>query len=485
MNRQAGWIVALACIVTCAAAGQVRQLPTGQALDRNMQIGSGGYNHVVGGSGGVNAQLIATNQVTGLAGFSGVTLVAPNQLRITPPSAYLDTFLRQSVGVGQAITHTAHSSTAFYSEARTVFDVPRSGGAGLPASYTVAGGSAGASVIERAYSDARRQFDAVLPQAIQAGRQEPLPQQAVFRPEPVVPPHAAFTAVTTEQRQRETLARELLEAQNALRGVNESATDVPPGPNAGGEKTLGDATGELAASTRGGQMVPTRGQDVFVDILMAMKSERENATIPGRNPGEPSIELAPVKPREPGESPVDVEDHTVVIRGLAGASQDMFNQHMVRGQTAMRAGRYYEAAKNFEVAVVLNPANPVALIGQGLAVFAAGEFYSASNTFRRALESFPPIMETRLDMPGMLSKGDFEKRLAELNERAAPEDADTPILLLATFVNYNAGDLKTARAHAARLAERTDIRPIAKLYAEYVQTGEIPKSLGEATPGRR
>ena len=51
--------------------GGIGQIQTGRILDRNLQIGSGGYNVVSGGSGGVNTQLFINRQVRGLGLFRG------------------------------------------------------------------------------------------------------------------------------------------------------------------------------------------------------------------------------------------------------------------------------------------------------------------------------------------------------------------------------------------------------------------------------
>ena len=179
---------------------------------------------------------------------------------------------------------------------------------------------------------------------------------------------------------------------------------------------------------------------------------------------------------------VEVQNDRIVVHGLAGQAQDMFNKYMTRGQAGLKDGRYYEAARSFDMAAILNNTNPMATIGQGLAVFGAGEFYSAAQLFRRALETFPPIMETKLNMADMLKEGDLATQLKDLNERAASDEAETPLLFLAAFVNFNADDAKTARAFAARLVKREDAKPVVKTFAIYVQTGKIPKELPAEQP---
>jgi len=484
MNRPgiiALWI-ALAVMLSVPAWAQVRQVTGGNALDRNLQVGGGGVNQPVNRVNFPNSELVATGQVTGLAGFSGMTLVAPNELRITPPSAALDTFLGQSVGVQQAANNMAYSPTAFFSPSRTVMDVPRGNFATTPSSYAVPAGSpaATAAVIQRAYADVRQLYDAALPAVPQPGRRDDIqPQYTIMPMDLNVTPGLA----TVERRQQESLARDLVAAQIALRDSTPGADIADPlvpltlNPNR-------NRAGDEAQRTTG--KTPRKNQDVFVDILIALQRERDaDARLKPSRTDDAAAGLFPPDPDQ-DDALVGVEDNQVIIHGLAGQSQDMFNQFMARGQAGLKAGRYYEAARSFELATILNDANPTAAIGQGLALFGAGEFYSASNMVRRAMDAFPPIMETRLDLAGMMSKDDLERRIKELRERTAlderaPHDeADTPLLLLAAFMAHNAGDTKAARAYAARLAARDDAKPVVRLYAIYLTTGKIPQSLPES-----
>jgi len=494
-----------------SALAQVRQVDTGgRALDRNTQVGSGGRNSTVNPQQYMNnAQLIASDQVSGLAGFRGATLVAPDQLRLTPPSTYLDRFMGQSVGVAQAAAGGTYATGGFYSPSRTVYATPRGSVAtNTPAAYAAPGTASGSSAaIEQAYNDVRQRYDGVLPSAPSRTRGDDSPGQVSpsSLPPTIMDMSVTAASFTPEQRQREGLARELLEAQNALRAANVAGYENRSSPDLGGQKTLGapDADEkELVLSTRGGYVIPRQNQDVFVDILMAMQKEREQATgVVRTKPGTPQGTNAGGAGEDDGsvvpddsaaaadaaiakaDNPlVEVQNDRIVVHGLAGQAQDMFNKYMTRGQAGLKDGRYYEAARSFDMAAILNNTNPMATIGQGLAVFGAGEFYSAAQLFRRALETFPPIMETKLNMADMLKEGDLATQLKDLNERAASDEAETPLLFLAAFVNFNADDAKTARAFAARLVKREDAKPVVKTFAIYVQTGKIPKELPAEQP---
>jgi len=502
MNRKAWllWVVTAVLSFQPATWAQVTQLPVGQALDANPQMGSGGYNTVVGGYGGVNPQLVVTGQVSGLAYFHGTTLIAANQLRIVPPSATFDTFLRQSVGVGQSINYGAYATVPFYSPASTIYDVPGARINVTPSTNTVPINAAGVETIQRAYKEAQQQYQLLMPLNNPTNMEQAMPRQVELRVDLISKPGAAAVFGIPEQSRREALARELQEAGNLseqLRQANPNQLDqrydpaqrTENGPPVGGQETLGGAQGqELAASTRGGaRNIPQVNQDVYIDLLMAMREQREEKQPPIA--GQPRVK----RPVKPGEAIVETKDNQVVLHGLAGRSNDMFNQYMSQGQSGLKVGKYYEAARNFEQASIINTTNPMARVGQGVALLGAGEYYTAGAQFRRAMEIFPPLMETHLDLAAMMSKDDLAKLVEDVTKRALEDDpGNTLLVFLAAYLNYNQsidnprqGYDTTAKNFAKKLETRTDASPVMRTFAIYVQTGKIPKELPALAPTSR
>jgi len=502
MNRKAWllWVVTAVLSFQQAAWSQVTQLPVGQSLDANPQMGSGGYNTVVGGYGGVNPQLVVTGQVSGLAYFHGTTLIAANQLRIVPPSATFDTFLRQSVGVGQALNYGAYATVPFYSPAQTIYDVPGARINVTPSTNTVPISAAGAEAIQRAYMEAQQQYQLLLPVNNPTNVQQATPRQVELRVDLISKPGAAAVFGIPEQSRREALARELQEAGNLseqLRQANPNQLDqrydpaqrAENGPPIGGQQTLGGSQQQdLAASTRGGtRNIPQVNQDIYIDLLMAMREQREEKQPPIA--GQPRVK----RPVRPGEAIVETKDNQVVLHGLAGRSNDMFNQFMSQGQAGLKVGKYYEAARNFEQAGIINTTNPMARVGQGVALLGAGEYYTAGAQFRRAMEIFPPLMETHLDLAAMMSKDDLAKRVEDVTKRASEDDpGNTLLVFLAAYLNYNQsvdypkqGYDTLAKQFAKKLETRVDAAPVMRAFAVYVQTGKIPKALPALAPTSR
>ncbi|HET6428203.1 MAG TPA: hypothetical protein VFJ30_07330, partial [Phycisphaerae bacterium] len=119
-------------------------------------------------------------------------------------------------------------------------------------------------------------------------------------------------------------------------------------------------------------------------------------------------------------------------------------------------------------------------VGAALAQFAANEPLSAALSLRQGMLRFPPLMELRVDVNGMLGKEVVAQRVAKLEERLAASEgeADPSLLFLAMFVRHSAGDDEQAKAHAKALLSRAGEDKIYRTYAGMVLTGKAP-----AVPG--
>lgn len=99
-RRLLACVAAAMALWAAGATAQVRQVQSGNALDANPQIGSGGYNSARPVSTGINGNLIMSGNVTGGRAFQGFSPIGnPNTLQTTIPSANLSPFIRDSVGL--------------------------------------------------------------------------------------------------------------------------------------------------------------------------------------------------------------------------------------------------------------------------------------------------------------------------------------------------------------------------------------------------
>ena len=236
-----GLIVFAALILAIAeAGGQVAPTQTGRALDANYQIGSGGYNAIRRGLGGINSQLYVTGQVSGLRSFRGsVGYFAANELRLDLPSAGLDDFRRQSASVRQALAGGTYLPAAYFRRTQTSFGL-RGIAAGLtiPGSDVPIRSTVSASQVRSLYAGATARYESLveLP-AARGALAVPLAQPAqgkirlIERPSAksiVLAPSrgASFFSVLRDE-DRQTLARELYEMTQDASQETDVADEQP------------------------------------------------------------------------------------------------------------------------------------------------------------------------------------------------------------------------------------------------------------------
>ena len=90
---------------------------------------------------------------------------------------------------------------------------------------------------------------------------------------------------------------------------------------------------------------------------------------------------------------------------------------------------------------------------------------------------FPPIMETRLDIPAMMDAATFDARLDQF-KRQMVEDPNTPErpgpLLLAAYLHNSVEQYAEARSYAFRLRAVAGNDEIYQAYARFVLSGKRP-----------
>jgi len=519
MNVNAGRKLAAVLVVAWVAAGalgQVAQTDYGRALDANYQVGSGGINTAVR-SGVINSQLYVNGQVRGLAGFrGGVGYFPGNELSLNVPSARLDTFYGQSVGLADVLAGQTYLPSPYYRPSQTVL-------------------SAGAIArrLNRPGTSAPRE-DAVLPQAVRELYND---VTADYRPLGTLPPGRALSGVELIEPLvpqvpsvprrivavppllvRETtdttfglidpdaslaLAREIYEVSTEDRAVQaqrDQAVDataqplvmLPEDQTPGGEQQ--EPSAQLG-QTRGGPYasLPSADKEVMVDLLLRLRQQQEAQGLPV--PPEPAPGTTPpgmLIPGMPG-APGDEEEtegaqqpravtltgqNRVVIHSLAGKSEDMFNRYLQDAERKLRAGEYYRAAAMYELAMVLRPNHALARCGMGMAFLGAGEPMTAAAHFRNALRLFPPLMSVRLDVDKMMDLSVVLKRTADVEARLVglgPEDTpDAMLSFLACFVHCNLGDSDAAKTYARKLNRSGTEDKILQAYATFILTGKRP-----------
>lgn len=510
--------VAVACF-SAAAAGQVQQVENGQALDANPGVGRMGYNTPALQRNPISSQLYITGQVSGLAQFRDrVGYVGPGQLGLVLPSAEMDTFGRQSIGAMDATRNRPYLTQPYYDPATTTMYLSRAipyqqSGMSLPAVSP----SVPTAISQQLYVDALSRYGTIL--NTQEGMAAPSPrgdvtlggrlaasgQGLAVQASPYEAGGAAgISGLFGIPRGNEQvdLQRELYAQAHRDEMVGSQVRAQVGGKGAGTDgvgraDSLASLTGAAeggADQTRGGLPGTVIGQgpvnqDVFLDMLVKMRQVREQqaagpTTAPGVAPA--AIPGAAQAAAMPGrKSLVDIgPGNALVIHGLAGQSKDMFNMNMVRAAEEMRTRRYYDAAQTYETAGLVDPRNPLAHVGMGLSLLGAGETLSAAYQLSQAVTLFPPMMETRFDLPGMVDPKVVDAQLNRLDDRIAQADPESKRMLqfLAVFLYRNSNREDKAKTYAEQLLTNSKNNAILRAYADLVLTGKSPATKGEGGP---
>lgn len=80
---------------------------------------------------------------------------------------------------------------------------------------------------------------------------------------------------------------------------------------------------------------------------------------------------------EPGQQP---------IRTFAGTTDERLGEHLAQAETLLQEGRYYDAARRYEMAQAVDLRNPLPLFGRGMALLAAGDYVSSANDLFGAIQ---------------------------------------------------------------------------------------------------
>ncbi len=519
-------------ICIASAQGQVVPSQDGRMLDANPGLNSR-YNTQVPQGLSVNSQLYVTGQVTGLSYFHGQTgYFAGDELQTNVPSSVLSNFNRQSVNLSQALRGQTYLTAPYYDRGQTVLGVNSilagraAPGSNVPISSVPSATSLGQQLyidvlaewrmaqVNRAGQTLMPELSRTLPQvrstlgADRLGADSPamavIPiSQTTLLAAPFLQANDLFGI--SRGKEQENLARELyihahaaeiraqqdLAVQGRKLDVGVAGASLLGQIDPGAEAKALDANQVRSQVTHGGPFqrprgAPTRNQDVFMDMLIALRRGQQAPVAPAIGAagagstaptGEPTG-VAAIMAKSTTAGLVEWQGgRTVLIRSLAGESKDRFNIQMGRAGEQLRANRFYDAAFTYETASLQDSRNPLARVGRGLSLLGAGETLSASYEIERAMRLYPPLAQTRLDLPSMIEKSIIRKQLSLLDERietAGPE-ARQRLEFLATYLYYNDKQFDKATSYAQRLVKSIQTKSLIRAYAEDVLADFKPK----------
>jgi tetratricopeptide (TPR) repeat protein len=435
----------------------------------------------VGGGG----NLLVTGNVRGPGYFRGVVpYYAPTDFGVTLPSSLLDSFLRDSAGVGDAGRYNRYSDYTlgyrpYYSPTQTVAST-------MPGAPAVAGaptaniGAYSAQSYLTGTLPPRRDEVLDTTSAMSLARWRPMsmtPQEmeklissevAKYSPGRLTEPQ--YKPPHTEQYEP-NISPESYRASEPKKGLTglESSLLLPAPGKPGGEvnqpfgtPTQKEQAGEETAEMPFGEtwaVDMNKQLNVYdqmkqqldslqkkLDLALAAQQPEKAAEESKKSAGEQTQKGSQAeKPAETGLSVAVPKGILGPYETFASFSQDKFNQNMRAAELYLKQGRYYRAADAYTLASLYKPNDPLAYAGKSHALFASGEYMSSALFLSRALQIFPEYARFKIDLVSMVGNRDkLESRVVDVEEWLKRSGAPELQFLLA-YVYYQMNRLQPAK----------------------------------------
>ena len=221
------------------------------------------------------------------------------------------------------------------------------------------------------------------------------------------------------------------------------------------------------------------GNDVFTDMQLALALQRNPAAnwftemqAGIRQSGTPTPELQEFAALQADEFVGKVVDQP--IRTFVGQSASALNDELLKAESLMDIGQYYDAATRYESAHLIDPLNPLPLIGNGHALLAAGEYLSAAVQLVLGLERFPELARFSVDLGALIGGGEIiDIRRADIMKRLAVRE-DMRLRFLLGYVEYHSGNRQSGMEHLEQAAAQAEAGSMIRRYPAMLRGGALP-----------
>ena len=141
-------------------------------------------------------------------------------------------------------------------------------------------------------------------------------------------------------------------------------------------------------------------------------------------------------------------------RSFESFANDKFNQHLAIGEKYLKQGKYYRSADAYTLALIYKPEEPVAYIGKGHALFAAGEYISSALFLSRAITAgsegcgtkdygIPQFLALGSKLLGFIDRDKLENRVVDVEQWQQRSDS-AELQFLLGYIYYQMGRLDAA-----------------------------------------
>lgn len=200
------------------------------------------------------------------------------------------------------------------------------------------------------------------------------------------------------------------------------------------------------------------GYDLFTDMRLALALQRDpgaawfrdmqSAVRDNAAVGVQQLEVAQLRSEEFVDRLLSGP-----IRSFVGPGASELNNEMLKAESLMSIGQYYDAAGRYETARLADPNNPLPAMGKAHALLAAGEYLSAAVALLAGVERFPEIARFQLDLKALLGGGEIvDIRRADIMDRL--KDSEDPRLrFLLGYLEFFGGYRESGLANLDRAAQ--------------------------------
>lgn len=224
------------------------------------------------------------------------------------------------------------------------------------------------------------------------------------------------------------------------------------------------------------------GNDLFTDMQLALALEAD----PGADWfGQMQRTLQEAAGQDPALA-IELQDRAATsaeefvsrvletpIQTFVGQAQVPLNAELQAAEAAMETGDYYEAVRHYERAHLMDPANPLPLVGKGHALLASGEYVSAAFNLIRGLERYPQLARFQLDLTLLMGGGEIvDIRRADLMQRLARHE-DPELRFLLGYLELHTGNHELGLENLQKAAQEADPRSFIRRYPDLIRTGGL------------
>ena len=141
------------------------------------------------------------------------------------------------------------------------------------------------------------------------------------------------------------------------------------------------------------------------------------------------------------------------IKTFHGEGDSPLNDELLKAESLLEIGQYYEAARRYQAAHRRNPLNPLPLIGKGNAFLAAGNYASATVALLQGFERYPELVEFNFDVTELIGGREIvDIRRADIMRLLEGRD-DPHLRFLLGYLEYYAGNRESGMTNLERAAE--------------------------------